>query len=315
MKKKFRKLLALLTMLALIFTYSFSAGIISVYAEDKQPEATPSEKAAVSEEEVTTADPAFESKEEKEAVKEENDAVKEETPISGNGTMYDPWVMGSLEFGQSITLKQFSTHPHTDYHSWRISEADSQYLSAEGSTFTYYNGTDEERTVIVTHTMYYPGIEGYEVFSIKLMPQYFNVEYYVKDADASAFALHSTEEVVKNGSAAAPSDLPETKEKGGKTYTLRSWYADENCSDEAVMTGITENKKFYAVYEASGESQDPGSTDGDSDNSSNASTGGDSDNDSAVDTGDSMNPGVALAIMTLSAIALLGLLLWRRRKV
>ena len=46
MKRKGRKFLALLTMVAMFFTYSFSASIVSVYAEDEQGEVVAAEVAA-----------------------------------------------------------------------------------------------------------------------------------------------------------------------------------------------------------------------------------------------------------------------------
>ena len=86
-------------------------------------------------------------------------------------------------------------------------------------------------------------------FYAKYDPSAYDVVFKLKDAGESTFAEVSTATIEDGEEATAPTEEA-TKKQDGVTYTFDGWYEDEDCTEDATLTGITEPKTFYAKYDA-----------------------------------------------------------------
>ncbi|MGX8773824.1 MAG: InlB B-repeat-containing protein [Bacillota bacterium] len=290
MKKKCRKLLALLTMLALIVTYSFSASIVSVYAEDEQGEINATTKASEeAEPETPAAEPDTPAPanddvvtdgedgegvvegEDGEGVVEGEDGEGVVEGEAGEGTNADDpeendaiyltkgAVVASyvLDYGETVTLSS----NYGNYNStWSLIPSDTTACTLDGTTVENTNTSGEMTTVIVRHhyihfSWNWPSpipiiTEGEEDFQIGLLPQSFKVTFNLKKAGEDSFTKVKEETVYTNGHATAP-EYPEVDENGNKFF---GWYTEEACENQVdpATVDITKDMDFYAKYEATG---------------------------------------------------------------
>ncbi|MBP3890760.1 MAG: InlB B-repeat-containing protein [Solobacterium sp.] len=156
----------------------------------------------------------------------------------------------TLEYGQSATLE--TSHSRTSPTYWSIS-AGSSYVTFNTNTrvVTNNNTTGQDQNVTIRWRRSGTTTEYYYILAKAQVKEKYDVTFMLQDAGATSFETVKEEQVEEGSDATAPEE-PGTKVVGDITYAFDGWYEDEDCTQSATLTNITEPKTFYAKYEVSG---------------------------------------------------------------
>lgn len=169
---------------------------------------------------------------------------------SGPNSSSNPYVM---EYGETVTLMSNETTGTIFANYWEV-QSGGNYISFNAGTqvVTNQNQSDSEQTVVIRHHYRVNwSLNPYrtEDFYIKVKPEVLKVDFMVQFPGEAYTSVHTSSVYFNNKVEDIP-ELDETIEEGGKTYTLYSWYLDEECETPINLeeVAITKDTTVYARY-------------------------------------------------------------------